>query len=77
MKRQITLTIASRDYVITLDDDGFYNALERDLGGFRNNSKILTPKELLDILVQKSFDGYEDENSMQRLIEQIDRRLKR
>ncbi|CAD7287253.1 hypothetical protein [Campylobacter suis] len=77
MRREITLTIASRDYVITIDDDDFYNTLERDFGGFRNNKKILNPKEMLDLFVQKSFDGFEDESTMLSLIEKIDKRLKR
>lgn len=77
MKKEITLTVASRDYVITIDDDDFFNALERDFGGFRNNKKNLSPKELLDIFVQKSFNNYEDESIMLKLIEQIDKRIKR
>ncbi|MCR4941199.1 MAG: hypothetical protein K5978_00195 [Campylobacter sp.] len=76
MKQQITLTIASRDYVITIEDDEFYRRLERDLGGFKNNTKFLSPKELLDCFVQTNYDSYEDEMHMLSLIGEIDKRLK-
>ncbi|MDL0090008.1 hypothetical protein [Campylobacter gastrosuis] len=76
MKKEITLTIASRDYVITIDDEEFARVLERDLGGFVGDKKFLSPKELLDAFVQKCYDSYSDECVLRDISKDIDRILK-
>lgn len=77
MKKKITLTISisSRDYFITVDDEEFARFLESDLGGFLGGRKILSPKELLDAYVQKCSDAYDDERIEKELIKDIDKCL--
>lgn len=76
MIREITFVISSRDKKVTFEDDDFYSFVEADFNGFHNNMKILSTEELLSRFMQKSADQYDDEKQMQRLINEIDDRLK-
>ncbi|WP_069638023.1 hypothetical protein [Campylobacter pinnipediorum] len=76
MKNEITLTISSKDYIITIEDDEFARVLERDFGGFVGGRKFLTPKELLDAYVQKCYDNYINECHIKEVLENVEKNLK-
>ena len=55
--KQITLTVSSRDYTITLDDD-FAEIFERDWQKFMKGKKFIEPRELINAFVEKSYESY-------------------
>ena len=55
--KQITLTVSSRDYTITLDDD-FAEVFERDWKKFMGGKKFIEPRELINAFVEKSYESY-------------------
>ncbi|MBE2983910.1 hypothetical protein CCAL9344_00905 [Campylobacter sp. RM9344] len=69
--KQITLTILSRDYTITLDDD-FAKIFERDWQKFLGGQKFLDPKDVLNAFIEKCYADYAKENDLKRIIEKID-----
>lgn len=73
--KQITLTISSRDYTITLDDS-FAEAFERDWQKFMGGKKFLEPKELLNAFVEKSYEGYVQRRDAKKLIDNVSDALK-
>lgn len=73
--KKITLTISSRDYTISLDDD-FAQAFERDWQEFMDGKRFLDPKELLNAFVKKSYDSYTKDNAISGLSQHIAKRLK-
>lgn len=76
MEKKITLTIASRDFAINVDDEGFARILERDFGRFEGNRKFVDVKELLNAYVQRCYDTYADELQMKVLTNDIKKALK-
>ena len=70
--KKVTITIASKDYTITLDE-AFAESFQRDLEKFLGNKKGLDIKELLSAFVQKSYDNYLQEKEINHLINTIDK----
>ncbi|WP_172200467.1 hypothetical protein [Campylobacter sp. RM16188] len=68
--KKITVTIASRDYTISLEDD-FAKSFERDWEVFLGGKKYLDVKELLSAFVQKSYENYQQERDLQSLAQKL------
>ncbi|MBR8462155.1 hypothetical protein KDD93_03950 [Campylobacter sp. faydin G-24] len=73
--KQITLTISSRDYTITLDDD-FAPIFERDWQKFMGGRKFIEPKELLNAFIEKCYENYESERVAKEIMQNINHTLK-
>lgn len=73
--KKITLTIHSKDYTITLDDE-FAEAFERDWQELMDGKRFLEPKELLNAFVEKCYDSYLKDSAIQDLNETIAQYLK-
>ena len=68
--KKITVTIASRDYTISLED-GFAKSFERDWEVFLGGKKHLDVKELLSAFVQKSYENYRQEQDLENLAKKL------
>lgn len=73
--KKITVTIASRDYTITLEND-FAASFERDWEVFLGGKKFLDVKELLSAFVQKSYENYMQEQELQNLAKKLSEEIK-
>lgn len=69
--KKVTVTIASKDYTITLDKS-FASFFESDMERFLGSNKGLDVKELLTAFVQKSYEGYKQDELLRSLIFKID-----
>ena len=56
--KKITLTISSRDYTITLDDD-FAKFFEDDWQNLMGGRQFIEPKELLNAFIEKCYENYQ------------------
>ena len=54
--KKITLTISSRDYTITLDDD-FAKFFEDDWQNLMGGRQFIEPKELLNAFIEKFYEN--------------------
>ena len=68
--KKITVTIASRDYTISLEDE-FAKSFERDWQMFLGGKKYLEVKELLSAFVQKCYENYQQECDLQALAKKL------
>lgn len=68
--KKITVSIASRDYTISLEDD-FARSFERDWEVFLGGKKFLDVKELLSAFVQKCYENYQQERDLQNLAHKL------
>ncbi|MCD8213667.1 MAG: hypothetical protein LUC34_06445 [Campylobacter sp.] len=73
--KQITLTISSRDYTVTLDDD-FAEIFERDWRKFMGGRKFIEPKELLNAFIEKCYEDHTKERALKNVIKDVDKVLK-
>lgn len=64
--KKVTITIASKDYNVTLDDD-FAKFFESDLAKFLNENNALGTKDLLTAYVQKCYEQYQQTKSINEL----------
>ena len=62
--KKITLTISSRDYTITLDDD-FAKFFEDDWQNLMGGRQFIEPKELLNAFIEKCYK-YTDKRQRQQ-----------
>lgn len=69
--KKVTITIASKDYTITLDE-AFAESFQKDLEHFLGNKKGLDTKELLSAFVQKSYDNYLQDKEICHILDTID-----
>ncbi len=74
--KKVTISVASKDYTITLED-AFAEAFLRDLELFLGKKKGLDTKELLTAFVQKSYDYYTQERVVHDAIIKIDETLRK
>ncbi|MGP1359983.1 hypothetical protein [Campylobacter sp.] len=74
--KQITLTISSRDYTITLDDD-FAKSFEQDCQNLMGGRQFIEPKELLEAFVEKCYENYTTLKAIKNAASDIDDILKR
>ena len=72
--RQITLTVASKDYNITLDDD-FADYFEADIKKLLDDKHQLAIKDLLTAFVKKCHEHYEQTSELNSLLGNIDKAL--
>lgn len=68
--KKITVSIASRDYTISLEDE-FAKSFERDWEVFLGGKKFLDVKELLHAFVQKCYENYQQERDLQNLARKL------
>lgn len=73
--KKVTVTIASKDYTITLDKS-FASFFENDMERFLGNNKGLDVKELLTAFVQKSYEGYKQNELLDSISFKIDSAIK-
>ena len=73
--KQITLTVSSRDYTITLDDD-FAEVFERDWQKFMGGKKFIEPRELINAFVEKSYESYTNLRVVKDVTKDIEEILK-
>lgn len=73
--KKITLTIASKDYTITLDEV-FCETFEQDLRRFFEDELSMGVKDLLSAFVQKCYETHLQERKMENLSNSINERLK-
>lgn len=74
--KKVTISVASKDYTITLED-AFAEAFLRDLELFLGKKKGLDTKELLTAFVQKSYDYYTQERILAENIGLIEETLRK
>ena len=72
--RQITLTVASKDYNITLDDD-FADYFEADIKKLLDDKHQLAIKDLLTAFVRKCHERYEQKRELNSILGNIDKAL--
>ncbi|ARQ97129.1 MAG: hypothetical protein SPI60_05215 [Campylobacter lanienae] len=72
--RQITLTVASKDYNITLDDD-FADYFEADIKKLLDDKHQLAIKDLLTAFVKKCHENYEQKSELNSILGNIDKAL--
>lgn len=70
--KKVTLTVLSKDYTITLDDD-FADVFSKDVERFKNEQGSFDAKELLTAFVQKCFECYRLEEGVKSLNLKIDK----
>ncbi len=68
---KITLSIGSKDFDITLDED-FSKFFEKDFKATFGEKKTIETKELLYAYVQKSYDEYLNKIEYKQLIDKIE-----
>lgn len=73
--KKVTITIASKDYTISLEDD-FAEFFEKDLAKFLNENNAIGTKELLTAYVQKCYEKFEQTKSVDNLSLKIAESLK-
>ena len=73
--KQIALTISSRDYTITLEDD-FAEIFERDWQKFMGGRKFIEPKELLNAFIEKCYESHTNERALKNVIKDVEKALK-
>ena len=73
--KQITLTVSSRDYTITLDDD-FTEVFERYWQKFMGGKKFIEPRELINAFVEKSYESYTNLRVVNGVTKDIEEKLK-
>ena len=74
--KKITLTISSRDYTITLDDD-FAKFFEDDWQNLMDGRQFIEPKELLNAFIEKCYENYSTLKAVKNLATDIEETLKR
>lgn len=72
--KKITVTIASRDYTISLEDE-FAKSFERDWDVFLGGKKYLDVKELLSAFVQKCYENYQQERDLENLAKKLSQEI--
>lgn len=73
--KKVTVTIASKDYTITLDKS-FASSFESDMERFLGNNKGLDVKELLTAFVQKSYENYKQNELLDGISSKIEHVIK-
>jgi len=68
---KVTVSIGSKDFDITLDED-FAKFFEEDFRDTFGEKSTIETKELLYAYVQKSYDEYLNEIEYKKLIEKIE-----
>jgi len=68
---KVTVSIGSKDFDITLDDD-FSQFFEKNFKEIFGDKTNIETKELLYAFVQKNYDEYLNKVEYKRLIEKID-----
>lgn len=74
--KKVTVTIASKDYTITLDKS-FAASFESDMNRFLGSNKGLDVKELLTAFVQKCYEGYCTQQTLDTVSLKIDDTLEK
>lgn len=64
--KKVTVTIAAKDYTITLDED-FAVVFEEDLKAHLDDNNSLNIKELLTAFVQKCYENYRQEEAIDNI----------
>ncbi|ARR00122.1 MULTISPECIES: hypothetical protein [Campylobacter] len=72
--RQITLTVASKDYNITLDDE-FADYFEADIKQLLDDKHQLAIKDLLTAFVKKCHENYEQKSELSSILGNINKAL--
>ncbi|ASM40475.1 hypothetical protein CSPB12327_00080 [Campylobacter sp. RM12327] len=73
--KKIVISVNSRDYTITLEDE-FAVAFERDMQIFLDGKKTFSVKDLLTAFVQKCQENYFQDKELKELIKNISDELK-
>ena len=74
--KQITLTITSRDYTITLDDE-FAEVFKRDWQKFMGGQRFLEPKDLINAFIEKCHEVYNNEKTIRKITNGVDNALQK
>lgn len=74
--KQITLTITSRDYTITLDDE-FAEVFKRDWQKFMGGQRFLEPKDLINAFIEKCHEVYDNEKTIRKITKGVDNALRK
>lgn len=72
--KKLVLTVNSRDYTITLEDD-FAVAFEEDLVKFLDGKRSFAAKELLTAFIYKCQEQHFQELELKNLIKSINKEL--
>lgn len=72
--KKVTITVASKDYTITLED-AFANSFAKDLELYLGKKKGLDTKELLTAFVQKCYENYTLEQELRDMTVSIEETL--
>lgn len=72
--KKVTITVASKDYTITLED-AFAAHFSKDLELLLGRKKGLDTKELLTAFVQKCYENYTQEHQMSAMVMNIESKL--
>jgi len=68
---KLTVSIGSKDFDITLDDE-FSKFFEKDFVETFSHKKNIEIKELLWAYVQKSYEEYQDKKEIEVIIDKIE-----
>ncbi|MGP1485957.1 MAG: hypothetical protein ACTTJC_07745 [Campylobacter sp.] len=68
--KTITVTISSKDYTISLEDE-FAKSFEHDWQVFLGGKKYLEVKQLLSAFVQKCYENYQQERDLEVLAQKL------
>ena len=71
---KITVSVGSRDFDITLDEE-FFEFFEKDFKETFGEKGTIETKELLYAYVQKSYDEYINKQEYKKIINRIDEAL--
>ncbi len=69
--KKVSITIASKDYNITLEDE-FAKFFEKDLKRFVSEGHSMDIKDLLSAFVQKSYESFQQGKSIEGLAKRLD-----
>ncbi len=72
--KKVCITIANKDYTITLEDD-FADFFQLDLGQFLHDNNFVDTKDLLTAYVQKCYESYEQKKELDELNRKIDKKM--
>lgn len=74
--KKVTITIASKDYTISLEEN-FAVYFELDMEKFLNENNSVDIKDLLTAYVQKCYESYRQEESIDKIALRIAETVKR
>ncbi|MDR2791075.1 MAG: hypothetical protein LBB59_08910 [Campylobacteraceae bacterium] len=71
--KKITLSISTKSFDITLEDDEFVKFFEDELTRFFKNKNSLMIGDILTAFAQECYDRFKSEKTMNELLNKIDK----